>query len=141
MPAIDALNSVNERTRRFIAASGCLGKTDYLPEPSIDYWSFKQWTHPLEGWPLAYGYGPNASAHAPEGAPDARLAFGAVRTGADVASIEVTAGLELYYDGDGRHLHRTLHRAGLVGPGELIPSWETAPAYSAPRGCAAPGRA
>ena len=78
---------------------------------------------------MAYGYGPNAPAHAPEGTPEARLAFGAVRTGADAASIEVTAGLDLYYDGDGRHLHRSLHRPGLAGPGELIPSWETAPAY------------
>ena len=75
---------------------------------------------------MAYGYGQNAPAHAPEGAPEARLAFGAVRTGADAASIEVTAGLDLYYDGDGRHLHRSLHRPGLAGPGELIPSWETA---------------
>ena len=65
MPAIDALNAVNERTRRFIAASGCLGKTDYRPDPGIDYWSFKQWTYPLEGWAMAYGYGPNASALAP----------------------------------------------------------------------------
>ena len=78
---------------------------------------------------MAYGYGPRAAAHAPEGVPDARVAFSAVRTGAGAASIEVTAGLELYYNGDGRHLHRSLHRAGLVGPGELIPSWETAPAY------------
>ena len=127
MPAIDALNAVNERTRRFIAASGCLGRTDYLPDPGIDYWPFKQWSHPLDGWAMAYGYGPRAFAHAPDGAPEARLAFGAVRTGAGAASIEVTAGLELYYDGDGRHLHRSLHRPGLAGPGELIPSWETAP--------------
>ena len=70
MPAIDALNDVNERTRRFIAASGCLGRTDYLPDPSIDYWSFKQWPHPLDGWAMAYGYGPRAFAHAPEGAPE-----------------------------------------------------------------------
>ena len=74
MPAIDALNAVNERTRRFIAASGCLGKTSYRPDPRIDYWSFKRWTQPLEGWPIAYGYGPNASAHAPEGVPEARCA-------------------------------------------------------------------
>ena len=39
---------------------------------------------------MAYGYGPNASAHAPEGVPG-----GAVRTGADATSIEVTAGLGL----------------------------------------------
>ena len=44
------------------------------------------------------------------------------------ASIEVTAGLKLYYDGDGRY-HHSLHRPGLVGPGELIPLWETAHAY------------
>ena len=95
MPAIDALNALNERTRRFIAASGCLGQADYSPDPRVDLWSFMQGTHPLEGWPMAYGYGQNAPAHAPEGAPRARLAFGAVRTDADAASIEVTAGLGL----------------------------------------------
>ena len=129
MPALDALDAVNERSRRYLAASGCLGKADLLPDPRIDGWSFKQWTHPLSGWPMAYGYGPATAAPAPEGAPDARLAFGAVRTGAGAATIEVTAGLQLYYDGGGRYLHHRLHRPGVAGAGELIPSWETALAY------------
>ena len=70
---------------------------------------------------MAYGYGPSASAHAPAFVPEVQLAFGAVRTGADAASIEVTAGLELVNAWGGRPLHYTLRRAGLVGPGELIP--------------------
>ena len=129
MPAIDALNAVHERTRRFIAASGCQGKRGFTPKPSIDLWAFYRWTHPLEGWAMAYGYGPGAAAHASGGVPAVRLALGAVRTGADAASIEVTAGLELYNESGTRNLHSSLRRAGLVGPGELIPSWETAHAY------------
>ena len=58
MPALDALDAVNERSRRYLAASGCLGKADYRPDPAVGGWSFKQWTHPLSGWPMAYGYGP-----------------------------------------------------------------------------------
>ena len=129
MPAVDALNRLNERCRRFIAASACQSKTSYSPDPAVSNWSVWTWSHPIDGWAMAYAAGQSVSPQTPSADPSAQLAFAAVRTGADAAAIEVTAGLDLHWSLHSRDVRHSLHRPGLVGPGELIPSWDTAAAY------------
>ena len=100
--------------------------------PAVSGWRFTTKDHPIDGYPLALAVGAyhggqfGRTSFPAANFARARLALAAVRTGADAASVEVTAGLE--FD----HFLQHEYRMKLVDNahcGGLIACWETAPAH------------